>query len=139
MSTQSNESGETTQERVSARVSDPELVKVLQGGESKSEVLRDALRALAEKEESTGGLGLAGTDLDDEQRRAYRWLVDRFGLNETTSLEVVKVELAQELGKKKELITHRIIKPLDREGLVRVRSGIEIVRVTVLAPGDTNE
>lgn len=114
--------------RVTVNVGE-ELEWVLNSGDSKSETVREGLRAIADERSTTSYEGLR-----DEEAQAYDWLVDRVDGSGTVMLEIIKTELAQVLSKDKELIRTSILLPLSQKGYIDVRPLLFDVKVYVYPP-----
>lgn len=115
--------------RHTIRIESEELEELLNEVNNKSEIVREGLR-LWQVENKAGEYA----DLDDEQAYGYEWLLDRVGAGGRVNVEAAKNELAQEISKDMRYVMNQVIKPLERKGYLRVRTGIERVDLVVTPP-----
>lgn len=117
--------------KVTTRVDDPGLVEVIESFDSKSEAVREGLRAIQRKQ-----IGRQHDGLTDKEATAYNWFLDRCGVGGQVSLKTAKNRLSQKLSIAEKDIPHEVIKPLEQAGRLGVKSRFEFVNITVFSPGD---
>jgi len=111
--------------KVTVRIDDSELSDELESAESKSELIRQALRQYRrERERRTPSSGLT-----ERERTALQWI--RANIRESMGLSLVCSQVAQELGVNQEYVRSQIIPTLDSKDLIATNQSMHSVRVSV--------
>ncbi len=124
----------TDGEQVKANITDPDLVEVVRSLKeskgSKAAVVREGIASLAQETHDLPD------DLSEDQRQAYRWLLDRTdGGGSTVALEAAESKLAQLTGiGQGPPLRNAVLSPLDAEGYISVVPRQNSVRVSVHPP-----
>lgn len=112
-------------------VDDPELIEMLESADSKSGLVRSALRNVSD--------GHSWPDeLTQEQGEALGWMLDRTGGGGVIRLETVKNRVARELSISKEAVVDDVIRPLSAKEYVTVKTNIQSVLIEI-SPMVTDE
>jgi Arc/MetJ-type ribon-helix-helix transcriptional regulator len=109
--------------KVTVRIDDPELSNELESAESKSELIRQALREYQTDSQQSA------TNLTEQEQTALRWI--RKNISESMALSLLCSQLAQQLSVNRKYIRTQIIPTLNSRDLIATSQSMHAVRVSV--------
>jgi len=126
---------ETERKSYTFSTDDEKLQNFLDDVENRSEVLREGARKMAWERY---GMEVEDTDLSEDQRTAYGWLMENTQ-GQSVRLESVRNKIAQLVQLDKDLVQRSIIHPLANKGYIRVLTGMYSVKLRAVPPTEVEE